>query len=149
VSVRRRCGRAAVGLAVALASAGAATKSAWASDLTVRITGVRGGDGAIVADLWQGPDGFRDTARTVRSGTAPARDGAVEITFRGLDAGRYAVIAYHDEDGNGELDRFFGMWPTEGWGLSNDPEVSGPPDFEPAAFELPDAAPVIEIPLNY
>lgn len=149
MSAPRRSGRASAGLAAALAAVTSAAGSAWAHDLTVRITGVRGGDGAIVADLWQGPDGFRDTARAVRSGTVPARDGAVEITFQGLEAGRYAVIAYHDEDGDGEMDRFFGMMPTEGWGLSNDPDVGGPPDFEPAAFELPAAGPVIKIPLNY
>ncbi|MBK1695799.1 DUF2141 domain-containing protein [Rhodovibrio salinarum] len=122
---------------------------AHASDLAVRVTGVRGGDGTIHVAFWRGTDGFRDWTRTAREGTTPARDGAVEITFRDLDAGRYAIIAYHDEDGDGELDRFFGMMPTEAWGLSNDPEISGPPDFDPAAFELPAAAPVIEVPLNY
>ena len=140
--------RPAAAVAAALAAAAAAVP-AWAGDLTVRITGVRGGDGAVTADLWRGPDGFRDTDRTVRSASQPARDGAVEIGFRDLAPGRYAVIAYHDANGSGDLDRFFGMWPTEGWGLSNDPEVSGPPDFDPAAFVLPGAAPVVEITLNY
>jgi uncharacterized protein (DUF2141 family) len=149
VSVRPRCGCTGVGLAAAFVAAVAAAPAASAIDLTVRITGVRGGEGAAVADLWRGPKGFRDTRRTVRRASTPARDGTVEISFRGLTAGRYAIIAFHDADGDGELDRFFGMMPTEGWGLSNDPEVAGPPDFDPAAFALPAAAPAIEIPLNY
>ena len=45
-------------------------------------------------------------------------------------------MAYHDEDGNGELNRRFGMFPTEGYGLSNNPSVSGPPAFEDSAFEF-------------
>lgn len=139
----------AAGLAMALAAALAGAGPALASDLTVRVTGVRGGDGSVAVGLWRGAEGFRDDARTVRSATTPARDQAVEVAFRGLPAGRYAIIAYHDEDDDGELDRFFGMMPTEGWGISNDPNVTGPPDFEPAAFDLPAAAPVIEIPLTY
>jgi len=45
-------------------------------------------------------------------------------------------MAYHDEDGNGELNRRFGMFPTEAYGLSNNPSVSGPPAFEDSAFEV-------------
>jgi uncharacterized protein (DUF2141 family) len=139
----------AIVLAMVLAGALAAAGPVAASDLTVRVTGVRGGEGSVNVGLWRGPDGFPDDARTMKSASTRARDQAVEVTFRGLDAGRYAVIAYHDEDGDGELDRFFGMMPTEGWGISNDPDVAGPPEFDPAAFELPAAAPVIEIPLTY
>jgi uncharacterized protein (DUF2141 family) len=144
----RAAGHAAV-LATVLAAALAAAGPAAASDLTVRVTGVRGGEGSVNVGLWRGSEGFPDDARTLKSASTRARDQAVEVTFRGLDAGRYAVIAYHDEDGDGELDRFFGMMPTEGWGISNDPDVAGPPDFAPAAFEMPAAAPTIEIPLTY
>ncbi len=137
------------GLVVALTATLAAAAPAAANEITVRITGVRGGEGSVNVRLWRGPEGFRDDARTVRGARTPARDQAVEITFRALEAGRYAIIAYHDEDGDGELDRFFGMMPTEGWGVSNDPDVAGPPKFDAAAFDMPAAAPVIEIPLNY
>lgn len=148
MNVQSRLDRLAAGFVAALAMV-AAAGPACATDLTVRVTGVRGDAGTVTVGLWRGADGFRDDARTVHSADTPARDQAVEVTFRGLAAGRYAIIAYHDEDGDGELDRFFGMMPTEGWGLSNDPDVSGPPDFEPAAFDIPAAAPVIEVPLNY
>ena len=140
-----RGGCLAAALSVTLAAAGPAA----AGELTVRITGVRGGEGSVNVGLWRGSAGFRDDARTVRSASTPARDQAVDVTFRGLEPGSYAIIAYHDEDGDGELDRFFGMMPTEGWGVSNDPDLAGPPKFDAAAFELPAAAPVIEIPLNY
>jgi len=62
--------------------------------------------------------------------------GELRVEFDGLPPGRYAIMAYHDEDGNGELNRRFGMFPTEGYGLSNNPSVSGPPAFEDSAFEL-------------
>ena len=149
MSARARAGLRLGSLAAALTAALAAAGPVAAGELTVRITGVRGGEGSVNVGLWRGPEGFRDDARTVRSASQPARDEAVAVTFRALEPGRYAVIAYHDEDGDGELDRFFGMMPTEGWGLSNDPDVAGPPKFDAAAFALPAAAPVIEIPLNY
>jgi len=148
VSAPRRRPVRAAGLAGALAAA-MAGGPALATELSVRVTGVRGDAGSVNVGLWQGADGFPDDARTARSAATDARDQAVEVTFRGLDAGRYAVISYHDEDGDGELDRFFGMMPTEGWGISNTPDVSGPPEFAPAAFEIPAAAPVIEIQLTY
>src|SRR3546814_5617415 len=64
-----------------------------------------------------------------------------DLVFKDLPPGRYAVLAYHDENGNGELDRRFGMIPTEGYGLSNNPKVMGPPSFEDSAFEVPAGEP--------
>jgi uncharacterized protein (DUF2141 family) len=34
------------------------------------------------------------------------------------------------------MDRRFGMIPTEGYGLSNNPKVMGPPSFEDSAFDM-------------
>ncbi len=69
--------------------------------------------------------------------------------FGGLPPGRYAVVAYHDENGNGELDRFLGMIPREGYGVSNIPEPSGPPQFDQAAFDVPDEGRELAVPLRY
>lgn len=66
----------------------------------------------------------------------PATPGTATLTLENLPAGRYAIMAYHDEDGNGELNRRFGMFPTEGYALSNNPTVMGPPSFEDSAFEV-------------
>ena len=35
------------------------------------------------------------------------------LVFENVPPGRYAVLAYHDENDNGEMDRRFGMIPTE------------------------------------
>jgi len=59
------------------------------------------------------------------------------------------VMAYHDEDGNGELNRFLGMIPKEGWGLSNNPKVSGKPAFKDAAITLPESGTALTLKLNY
>jgi uncharacterized protein (DUF2141 family) len=69
----------------------------------------------------------------------------VTLTLEGLPEGRIAVIAWHDADGDGALDRFLGMWPTEPWAVSNAPEISGPPEFAPAAVDLPAAGATLRL----
>ena len=88
----------------------------------------------------QDPKTFRKEAQAVAIQQVPASAGTVTVSFDALPPGRYAIMAYHDEDGNGELNRRFGMFPTEGYGLSNNPTVSGPPAFADSAFELPAGA---------
>jgi uncharacterized protein (DUF2141 family) len=54
-----------------------------------------------------------------------------------LPCGEYAVKVFHDENGNGELDKgVFGI-PAEAYGFSNDARGTvGPPEYEKAAFKL-------------
>lgn len=114
---------------------------AAAADLVVVVRNVAHDKGAVKAVLYATPETFRkeDKALAVRS--LPAQPGELSFAFDGLAPGTYAVVAYHDENGNGQLDRFLGMIPTEGWGLSNNPEVSGPPAFAPSAFAVTEGEP--------
>ena len=41
------------------------------------------------------------------------------------------------------------MFPAEGWGLSNDPDVIGPPSFEDSAFDLGTDGATVTVPLHY
>jgi uncharacterized protein (DUF2141 family) len=74
--------------------------------------------------------------------------GNLSVIFSGLDAGTYAVLVYHDEDGNNQMNKRFGMIPTEGYGLSNNPKVIGPPAFKDSAFVV-DQDSEINVQLNY
>ncbi len=122
---------------------------ALAADLEVAVQEVRGSDGQVKLMLFEREEGFRkeDQARQVLS--LPAAAGMVGGAFHGLPPGRYAVIAYHDENGDGKLNLRFGMFPKEGYGLSNNPKLSGPPKFKDAAFELPADGNRIVIRLGY
>jgi uncharacterized protein (DUF2141 family) len=118
---------------VALATLAAPARAA---DLTVTLTGIEHTEGAMMVALWSDADDFRDEDRAVAKAKVPAVVGTVSVTFPDLSPGTYALMAYHDEDGDGSLDRFMGMIPTEGYALSNDPDVTGPPAFEDSAFEV-------------
>lgn len=128
---------------------GALAAPAFAADLDVSVHGVRSGEGQVKLMLFDREEGFRkeDKAREVVAQAAST--GQVTGIFRGLPPGRYAVIAYHDENGDGKLNLRFGMFPKEGYGLSNDYKPSGPPRFKNAAFELPQGGQRIEILLDY
>lgn len=62
-------------------------------------------------------------------------NGKAVCVFRGLKPGRYAISAYHDEDGDEELDTNFLGIPSEDYCASRNARASfGPPAFADAAF---------------
>lgn len=118
-----------------------------AATLTVTLDGARPGGGPLTVLLFDHAEGFPKEARASSRHVLP--QGQTTLALDGVRPGRYAVMAYHDEDGNGELNRFFGMIPQEGWGLSNNPAVSGKPAFKDAAVTLPEAGAAVSLKLNY
>ncbi|MGA9165127.1 MAG: DUF2141 domain-containing protein [Thiobacillus sp.] len=120
---------------------------AEAATLTVTLDGVKPGGGPLTVLLFDHAEGFPKEALASQRHVLPA--GQQSLALDGLKPGRYAVMAYHDEDGNGELNRLFGMIPQEGWGLSNNPKVSGKPAFEDAAVTLPESSAAVAIHLTY
>ncbi|MEW6415745.1 MAG: DUF2141 domain-containing protein [Pseudomonadota bacterium] len=124
-----------------------ATVSAEAATLSVELDGVRPGGGALTVLLFDRTAGFpKETKASARHVLSA---GQTTLALDGLTPGTYAVMAYHDENANGELDRFLGMIPKEGWGLSNNPVVSGKPAFRDAAIVLPESGTTVTIKLNY
>jgi uncharacterized protein (DUF2141 family) len=123
--------------------------TAHPADLEVSVTGVRSTDGQVKLMLFDHAEGFRkeDKARQVLA--LPAVAGEVHGMFHGLPAGQYAILVYHDENGDGKLNLRFGMFPKEGYGLSNNPKVSGPPAFKDSAFDVAEGGKRIDIKLIY
>lgn len=112
--------------------------AAWASEpaLVVNLVGVRNAAGTLRVGVYAEGASYGKENRTVAGQLVAARPGTVQVVFADLPPGRYAVMAYHDEDANGELNRRFGMFPSEGYGLSNNPRVIGRPAFADSAFDL-------------
>lgn len=96
--------------------------------------------GAVRVALWQGPEGFTAAAAALAITAARPLDGRAEVTFADLPPGRYAIAAFHDENGNGKLDTNWFGWPAEALGFSNGAWINrGRPSFDSAAFSLPHA----------
>lgn len=132
-----------------LAALGLSALSAIAAELEVEVGGVRSADGQVKLMLFDRTEGFRKEDKSREVLALPAAVGTVRGVFRDLPPGRYAIVTYHDEDGDGKLNLRFGMFPTEGYGLSNNPSVSGPPAFQDAAFDLPETGAKLAIQLAY
>jgi uncharacterized protein (DUF2141 family) len=99
----------------------------------------RNDQGNVYCAIWRGPRGFPTERQRAVSHT---RDRTIvgrraQCVFFGLPPGEYAVAAFHDENGNDDLDQgAFGV-PTEGTGASNDARgFMGPPPYEGARFQL-------------
>lgn len=136
-------------LSLSLAATTTAVTIAHAADLTVTVSGLQGSDGNLRVALYDNPESFRHEDRAAAVKWVPATAADQPVVFSGLAPGRYAVIAYHDANADGKLDLFLGMFPAEGWGMTNDPAVIGPPSFDPAAIDLPADGASVTIPLHY
>lgn len=107
-----------------------------AADLTVEITNAKSDQGFVGAALYGSAETWLKDGAAVKLERAAA-GATVVLVFRGLPAGRYAISAYHDENGNGKLDRNLVGLPTERYGMSRDARgTMGPPAFDAAAFDL-------------
>ncbi|HET6520485.1 MAG TPA: DUF2141 domain-containing protein [Geminicoccaceae bacterium] len=130
-----------------LCAAGRPGDPAAAAEVTVTVAGLRNGDGEVACALFATEEGFLEAGRELAGRRVPAAEGSVVVTFEDVPPGDYAVVAYHDENGNRELDRNILGLPIEGLGFSNDqrPSAFGPPTFDavkvpvgagPAAFTI-------------
>lgn len=125
------------GLGAALILAGPAVAASSDGDVSATVTDLRSSKGEVLACLTTRPDTFpecnRDPhARTLRIPAAPT----VVLDFGPVPAGRYAISLFHDENGNGRLDKRLFI-PREGYGFSrNAPVVMGPPRFASAVFDV-------------
>ena len=113
-----------------------ATALASAANLTVTVKDVRNANGSVLIAVYD-LSGFGKPELAKAKQKAGANAGEVKFVFQGLPAGKYAVAAFQDENGNGKLDRNSLGVPTEGYGFSNDAQgTTGPPNFNQAAFDF-------------
>ena len=130
----------------ALTAAMLAAGAAQAGDVTVRLTGAHAGGGKVYATLYSRETFFKPGALHA---TVDAGSGVVTVTFHDVPAGDYAFMAYHDENGDGQMGRSPTGMPSEGWAMTNAEQLMGPPTFEVLKFPVAGAGATISVPLNY
>jgi uncharacterized protein (DUF2141 family) len=106
-------------------------------DLRIEVSNIANNKGLIEFALYKNPDVFTQAGKTHRLYRLDAQKGTLSHTFKDLEAGKYAIVVYHDENHNKICDKnFFGI-PTEAYAFSNNmrPKLSAP-SFEECAIKL-------------
>lgn len=105
--------------------------------LTVIIDGLENSQGSVRIALSDTEDNYYDYANPTQGVSASIVRGIAEWRFHNLSFGSYAIKAFHDENGDGELDTNFLGIPVENYGFSNNASgLFGPPSWEAASFRF-------------
>jgi uncharacterized protein (DUF2141 family) len=136
-------------LPLALALTAAFGASASAASLDIQVSGVSSAKGQIMVAICDRST-FLNGKRCAYGAIAPAAQGQVRLRVDGVPAGLWAVEAFHDENGNGKLDRsLFGV-PQEGTAFSRDVHGGfGPPKFDDAAVKVGDQPQTLAVTMRY
>ncbi len=115
---------------------------------TIIIQGVEHEKGEIDVKIYMDKKSFLKEDLAVESIRKKPTKGETIIPLTKIHEGQIAIVAYHDEDGNGELKTGLFWTPKEGFAFSNNYTPKGPPKFKKASIKLIHGEPVI-IELNY
>jgi uncharacterized protein (DUF2141 family) len=122
-----------------------------ANSIKVVVVGLHSNDGEVDCALFGSADGFPgESAKARKTAKSKIENGQAVCIFGGVAPGDYAVSVFHDENGNGKLDRNFMGMPKEGVGASNDAAGHfGPPKFDDARFSYLGGRSVLAIHVRY
>ena len=115
---------------------------------TIIFTNIEHNKGYIDVKIYDSKQDFLNEDMAIESIRKKVNKGEVVVPLTKIHEGKIAIVAYHDEDGNGEFKTGFFWRPKEGFAFSNNYEPKGPPKFSKAAIELIHDKPVF-IELNY
>lgn len=121
------------------------TTPLFAADLRVRIEGIaKNGDVHVYVFTTQ--EGFPKEEHAILHQVYPRpvpTQNELDILISAPDSTEYAVMAFQDKDGDGKMNRLFGMIPQEPYGLSRNPQLFGKPKFSDAAFKASDSETIV------
>jgi uncharacterized protein (DUF2141 family) len=86
-------------------------------------------------------------SKAAYTASAPIQDGWASVTVDGVDTGRYAVVAFHDADGNGEVGTNWIGMPNEGVAATN--WTGGRPQFDESVTQIDAGTTTVTLTLRY
>jgi uncharacterized protein (DUF2141 family) len=119
-----------------------------AGDLTLQVGGFANDHGQVVANLFREGDDVMKPDKAYLQVRATISGSPAQLVFRNLKYGKYAITAFHDENGNGTLDHNLLHFPAEPLGFSNQFQLgmfSGLPSFEKLKFDFKPEAETVSI----
>ncbi len=119
--------------------------------ILVHVEGVKNDKGSVTIALYDDdPKRFLKKGEKLGHLRVPATKGLTSACIAAPHAGDYAIVVYHDEDGNGKVTRSWIGLPTEGFGFSNNPNVFlVPPKHSEAAVFIEAGKTVLNIEIKY
>jgi len=105
--------------------------------LHVHLIGLRNSNGQVHCTIFDSPRAFPDDDKgALRDIDGPVKDDSGWCNFKDLTPGTFAMVVYHDENGNGKFDENILGMPEEGYAFSNNfrPTFSAP-KFSDCAFD--------------
>lgn len=107
---------------------------AFSEGLTVNVDGIRNARGSIIIMVFDDARAFDnlDAWSAITYAQVPAKNGTIRHEFPGLCAGPYAVLLFHDENGDEDLNMTATQF-LEGVGATGAPNPEDEPDFKAAS----------------
>lgn len=84
-------------------------------------------------------------AKALYAKSSKIENGKATVQFENIPEGEYAIVCFHDENENNQMDFELNGMPKESYGTSNNPMSFGPPQFSPSKFEVTDENLSLEI----
>ncbi|MBZ9630111.1 DUF2141 domain-containing protein [Salegentibacter sp. LM13S] len=104
-------------------------------NITVSVENLSSEEGKVYFALFN-EDNFLKKA-PIQGEVSEIKEGVAQITFSEVPTGTYAITAYHDKNGNQQMDFESNGIPKENYGVSNNQmNLYGPPLWEDAKFEF-------------
>jgi uncharacterized protein (DUF2141 family) len=129
-----------------IAAADASDENRGNGTLKVVIGGMKSEKGDAKVALFNSKESFEGSGPAFRLTGAEIKNGRSECEFSDIPFGAYAVKVYHDENGNGKLDKNAMGQPRERYGFSNNARNTfGPPGYDRAKFLFEKADTAISI----
>jgi len=105
-------------------------------DITIQVDNLKNDNGFVLLGL-HNQETFEDIKTPALNRIQEKiKNGKIEVTFKNVPEGDFAIMVVHDENANHRMDFELNGMPKEAYGMSNNNVSFGPPMFDDAKFKV-------------
>jgi len=105
-------------------------------DITVQINNLKNDNGFVILGLHNQTTFMNTKTSALNRIKEKIKDGQIEVIFKNVPEGEFAIMVIHDENSNNKMDFELNGMPKEAYGMSNNNMSFGPPMFDDAKFKV-------------
>lgn len=117
--------------------------------IDAHITRLRNNHGQVICTLFTPSDQFPEQSHKGMTVKVPIQNDRATCRFKDVGYGDYAIVAFHDENRDGQFNQNLLGMPKEGFGFSQNPVMLKKPVFGDAKFTVAQPLVNVTIRLNY